>query len=66
MAESAKNIKVVFPHEVSYVDSAELNSLIQAGKILAFERQHRLVVVGLHPIRKTNMGRSSAERRNAA
>lgn len=54
MAEMAKKIKVIYPHDVSYVNSAELNSLIQAGKIMAFERQNRLVVVGMHPIRKSN------------
>jgi hypothetical protein len=43
-----------------------LNSLILAGKIMAFERQNRLVVVGLHPTRKTNSKRFPAGRRRAA
>lgn len=66
MAEMVKKIKVVYPHEVSYVNSAELNSLIQAGKIMAFERQNRLVVVGVHPTRKTNSEKLPADRRRAA
>ena len=61
-----KTIKVFYPHDVSYVNKAELNSLIQLGKIMAFERQNRLVVVGLHPTRKTNSERFPAERRRAA
>jgi len=61
-----KNIKVIYPHDVSYVNSAELSSLIQAGKIMAFERQNRLVVVGVHPTRKSSSKRYPAERRRAA
>ena len=60
-----KTIKVFYPHDVSYVNKAELNSLIQAGKIMAFERQSRLVVVGLHPTRNTNSKRFPAGRRRA-
>jgi hypothetical protein len=61
-----KKIKVFYPHAVSYVNNAELNPLIQGGKIMAFERQNRLVVVGLHQTRKTNSKRFPAERRRAA
>jgi len=61
-----KTIKVFYPHDVSYVNKAELNSLIQLGKIMAFERQNRLVVVGLHPTRNTNSKRLPAGRRRAA
>jgi len=61
-----KKIKVIYPHDVSYVSSAELSSLIQGGKIMAFERQNRLVVVGVHPTRNTNSKRFPAGRRRAA
>jgi len=66
MAEMAKKVRVIYPHDVSYVNAAELNSLIQTGKIMAFERQNRLVVVGVHPTRKMNSERFPAERRSAA
>jgi len=46
-------VKVIYPHDAGYVDTSELSSLIHSGKIMAFERQHKLVVVGIHPTRKT-------------
>ncbi len=46
-------VKVIYPHNAGYVDTSELNSLIQSGKIMAFERQHKLVVIGFHPTRKS-------------
>jgi hypothetical protein len=61
-----KRIKAFYPHDVRYVNCAELNSLIQTGKIMAFERQNRLVVVGLHQTRKTISKWFPAERRRAA
>jgi len=61
-----QKIKVFYPHAVSYVNSVELKSLIQTGKIMAFERQNRLVILGFHPTRKTNSNRYSADRRRAA
>ena len=61
-----KRIKAFYPHDVRYVKCAELSSLIQTGKIMAFERQNRLVVLGLHPTRKTNSKWFPAERRRAA
>jgi hypothetical protein len=45
-------IKVIYPHRVGHVDSSELNRLIQRGEIMAFERERKLVVVGVHPTRK--------------
>jgi hypothetical protein len=61
-----KKIKVVYPHDVRDVNCAELNFLIQTGRIMAFKRQNRLVVVGLHPTRKTNTNCFLEERRRAA
>jgi hypothetical protein len=56
-------IKVIYPHNSGYVDTYELDSLIQSGRIMAFERQHKLVVVGLHPTRKTETNIYPSERR---
>ena len=47
-------IKAIYPHHVGYVDSSELDSLIKKGKIMAFVRAHKLVFVGIHPIRKAS------------
>lgn len=56
-------IKVIYPHDAGYVDTSELDALIQAGAIMAFERQHKLVVVGVHSTRKTESKRHLAGRR---
>jgi hypothetical protein len=45
-------IKVFYPHKTGYVDTSELSTLINKGKIMAFEREHKLAVVGIHPTRK--------------
>jgi hypothetical protein len=44
--------KVIYPHKTGYVDTSELSALINRGKIMAFEREHKLAVVGIHPTRK--------------
>jgi len=60
-------IKVIYPHKVDQVDASELNQLIQNGKIMAFEREHKLVFVGIHRTRKPSSkihatGRRTGER----
>jgi hypothetical protein len=56
-------VKVIYPHEAGYVDTSELNSLIQSGKIMAFEREHKLVVPGVHPTRQSERGHYPSDRR---
>jgi hypothetical protein len=56
-------IKVIYPHNSGYIDSSELDSLISSGKIMAFEREHKLVVVGVHPTRQSETKRHPADRR---
>jgi len=56
-------IKVIYPHQVGQVDASELNQLIQNGKIMAFEREHKLVVVGIHRTRKASSNIATIGRR---
>jgi len=60
-------IKVIYPHKVDQVDASELNQLIDKNKIMAFEREHKLVVVGIHRTRLSSSkvhatGRRAGER----
>jgi len=61
-----KKIQVIYPNKVDQVDASELNQLIQKGKIMAFEREHKLVVVGIHRTRmsssKVHGGRRAGEK----
>lgn len=45
-------IKVIYPHKIGHVDASELGRLIQSGEIMAFERERKLVVIGVHSTRK--------------
>ena len=61
----AKKIKVIFPNHVGHVDPDELDELIKSGKIMAFERENKLVVVGIHPTRQRQTGNFHRERRKS-
>ncbi len=57
-------IKVVYQDDgTGLVDASELDELIETGKIMAFERSNKLVVVGLHPTRQKKTGSFEPERR---
>ena len=58
-------IKVIYPHNTGYVDTSELNSLIQKKKILAFERERKLVVVGIHTTREVETNAYPSDRRKS-
>jgi len=56
-------IKVIYPNKVDQVDASELNQLIEKGKIMAFERERKLVVVGIHPTRSSPSKVCATDRR---
>ena len=58
-------IKAIYPHNVGFVDTSELSALIQKGKIMAFERDHKLAVVGIHPTRKSASDTYPSDRRRS-
>jgi hypothetical protein len=47
-------IKVYYAHDVGYVDSHDLDSLMREGRINGFVRDRKLVFVGTHPMRKAS------------
>jgi hypothetical protein len=56
-------IQVIYPHRVAQVDASELGQLIQENKIMAFERDHKLVVMGIHRTRKETSATHATGRR---
>jgi len=59
-------IKVLYPEGIGYVDPAELDTLIASGKIMAFFRQNKMVVVGVHKTRQKKLEWQEPERRSSA
>ena len=47
-------VKVIYAHDIGYVDSSELDSLILKGKIMGFVRDGKLVIIGIHLTRKAS------------
>lgn len=59
-------IKVLFPEGIGYVEPAELDALIESGRVMAFFRQNKLVVVGVHKTRNKKVEWNEPERRTSA